>query len=181
MASETETMGLTGWIQTIAIGRRPKRTLLRLGLIIALALVPYITLRFIILPVRITGPSMYPTYQNGEINFVNRLAYARHEPQRGDVVGIGFSGFQVMYVKRIVGLPGETIAFMRGVIYINNHPLDEPYLRFANGEWNSPPRQLGPQEYYVVGDNRTMPFEYHSKGGTERRRIVGRILLRGES
>jgi signal peptidase I len=114
MEVETTSGGVSGWIQAIAIGRRPKRTLVRLGLLIALGGIAALILNFVLLPVRITGPSMEPTYDNGQINFINRLAYLRHEPQRGDVVGIRLSGDRTMYVKRIVGMPGETIHFSHG-------------------------------------------------------------------
>ena len=124
---------------------------------------------------------MSPTYQNGQINFINRLAYLRHEPRRGDVVGIRFSGKHMMYVKRIVGLPGEVIFFWRGDIYINGKILDEPYLTYPSHYWRSQPKLLGPQEYYVVGDNRSMPFNDHKKGGAERNRIVGKIWLGGNT
>ena len=181
MPGETKTMGVGGWIQVIAIGRHPKRTMTRLAWLIGPALVAIIIFRFILLPVQITGPSMFPTYQNGQINFINRLAYLRHEPRRGDVVGIRFSGNDMMYVKRIVGLPGEIISFNKGTFCINGQPLPEPYLAFPSNDWESPPRRLGPQEYYVVGDNRSMAFDNHEKGGAERRRIIGKILLPGSS
>ncbi|HEX3798667.1 MAG TPA: signal peptidase I [Verrucomicrobiae bacterium] len=179
MAGETNTRGISGWLLAIVIGRRPDRTLIRLGLLIGFALVAFLIFSFVLYPVRITGPSMYPTYRNGQINFINRLAYLRSEPKRGDVVGIRFSGNHVMYVKRIVGMPGESIAFSGGTIYINGKPLDEPYLKFPSTDWESPPKQLGPREYYVVGDNRSMPFEYHEKGAAQRERIIGKILLPG--
>ncbi len=181
MAGETKTMGFPRWLQAILIGRRPKRTLLRLGLLISLAFIAFLIFSFVLYPIRITGPSMYPTYQNGQINFMNRFAYFRHEPQRGDVVGIRFSGNHVMYVKRIVGMPGESVAFSGGSIYINGKPLEEPYLRFPSSDWEAPPKQLGPEDYYVVGDNRSMPFENHEKGAAPRQRIIGKILLRGAS
>jgi len=181
MEGNTKTRGVSGWIQAIAIGRRPKRTMARLGLLLATGLVVFLFLDFILLPVRITGPSMEPTYANGQINFINCLAYLRSEPQRGDVVGIRFSGNHAMYVKRIVGLPGETLEFSHGRILINGRELDEPYLKLANKYWDSPPRLLGPKEFYVVGDNRSMPIEDHTKGAAERNRIVGKIWLRSES
>jgi signal peptidase I len=177
MAVEPKTRGISGWLLAIVIGRRPDRTLIRLGVLLGLALVAFLVFSFVLYPVQITGPSMYPTYRNGQINFINRLAYLNHEPQRGDVVGIRFSGNHVMYVKRIVGMPGESIAFSRGTIYINGKPLDEPYLKFPSKDWESLPKQLGSNEYYVVGDNRSMPFEYHEKGAAPRQRIIGKILL----
>jgi signal peptidase I len=96
-------------------------------------------------------------------------------------VAISISGRRMVYVKRIVGLPGEMFCFSGGDIYINGEPLAEPYLRRPSKNWTSPPRQLGPQEYYVVGDNRSMPFADHTQGGVERSRIIGKIWLRGNS
>ena len=54
---------------------------------------------------------MLPTYRSNRVNFVNRLSYRFHEPRRGDVVAIRLSGFSVMFMKRIIGLPGESVAF----------------------------------------------------------------------
>jgi signal peptidase I len=181
MADKKKTTGIAGWFQAIAIGRRPDRTLRRLAFIVSLALIAFIIFRFFLFPIRITGPSMFPTYQDGQINFMNRLAYLWHEPKRGDIVGIRFSGPHTMYVKRIVGLPGETISFNHGACCVNGVPLPEPYLKFPSRDWEMAPRQLGLQEYYVVGDNRSMSFDNHEKGGAERERIIGKILLPGRS
>ena len=79
-------------------------------------------------------------------------------------------------MKRIIGLPGETVAFENGRVLINGEVLDEPYEK-SPCDWNCPPVKLGPDEYYVVGDNRTMPQELHTHGGTPRYRIVGKVLL----
>ena len=72
---------------------------------------------------------MLPTYHDGQINFLNRLAYLRHEPQRGDVVGIRYSGDSILLLKRIVGLPGEEVSFDEGKLFINGKPLEEPYVK----------------------------------------------------
>ena len=181
MVGETKTSAIPSWVKAVAVGRRPGRTLVRLALLISLALVAFVVLRFVLLPVQITGPSMYPTFRDGSLNFINCLAYLRHEPQRGDVVGIRFSDSRVMLVKRIVGMPGEVLYFSRGKVYINGKALPEPYLKLPSKDWESPPKQLGPEEFYVVGDNRSMSFENHTKGGAERKRIIGKILLGGES
>jgi signal peptidase I len=181
MAVETKTRGVSGWLQIIAIGRRPSRTLLRLGVLISLAMVAFVILRYVLLPIHIHGPSMEPTYHDGSFNFINTMAFRHGEPQRGDVVGIRFSSDVVMYVKRIVGLPGEKFHFADGNIYINGERLDEPYLRLPSKEWTTQEELLGPQEYYVVGDNRTMAFGDHEQGRAERNRIVGKIWLHGGS
>ena len=82
----------------------------------------------LLLPVRISGISMEPTYDDGTVNLVNRFSYYWKQPARGDVVAIRTSGSHIMFLKRIIGLPGETIAIEEGVVLINGKPLDEPYL-----------------------------------------------------
>ena len=119
---------------------------------------------------------MLPTYKENGVNFVNCLAYAFHPPQRGDVVAIRYAGRSVMLCKRIVGLPGEMIAFHHGHIEINGEALDEPYVK-RSCNWEHAPERIGPDEYYVVGDNRSMDFDQHTKGRADRSRIVGKILL----
>jgi signal peptidase I len=111
------------------------------------------------------------------VNFVNRLAYLFHEPRRGDVVAIRMpAGEHVMYMKRIVGLPGETVTFRKGYLYINGQPVEEQYLKLR-GTWDHEPEQDRSDEYYFVGDNRDMPWDDHYKGRTTRHSIVGKLLL----
>jgi signal peptidase I len=170
--SHTLSQSVPLW-QRVVIGRNPKRTLIRTG---TLAVVCLIVFKFILLPIRVEGPSMLPTYRNHGVNFVNRLAYLFHEPQRGDVVAIRTSGYHNMYMKRIIGLPGETVEFRDGQAIINGQPLNEPYVR-SRCFWEAEPRTLGPFEFYCVGDNRSMAKADHYEGKTERVRIVGKVLL----
>jgi len=164
---------LPDWLRIALIGRNFKFTLTR---IVVLVVTCFVVFRFILLPIRIGEISMLPTYKERSVNLVNRLAYLRHEPQRGDVVAIRLAGIHLMYVKRIIGLPGETVAFVNGRVLIDGEVLDEPYEKFDCG-WNLPPVKLGTNEYYVVGDNRIMPAKYHTKGVASRDRIVGKLLL----
>ena len=83
-----------------------------------------------------------------------------------------------MLLKRVVGLPGESVSFVRGHVCINGEEQEEPYLKFPT-DWQMPARTLGPDEFYVVGDNRSMPREEHTQGAAKRRQIVGRVLWRG--
>jgi signal peptidase I len=167
------------WLQVLTIGRRPKTTLIRIAVLVATC---FVTFRFVLVPIRIDGISMQPTYHTGQINCVNRLAYLRHEPQRGDIVSVRFSKPEgianpsQMLLKRIIGLPGETVAFHGGHVYINGQLLDEPYLK-KPCDWEHEPVQCGQDQYYIVGDNRSMPFELHTQGRAERDRIIGKILL----
>lgn len=163
-----------GWLKTVLIGRNPRRTL---GRIVMLAGVSYLVFGFVLLPIRIEGISMWPTYRDRQFNLANRLAYRWRDPQRGEVVCLALeAGRHVMYLKRVIGLPGETVEFRHGRAYIDGQPLDEPYVRTACN-WYLPPKRLGPDEFYVVGDNRGMPAALHEQGAMARRLIVGKPLL----
>jgi signal peptidase I len=166
-------------LRILAIGRNPKRTLLRAALLGVLCVVVF---KWVLLPVRVEGISMEPTYADHSFNFVNRVSYLAHEPRRGDVVGIrltpagGWSAPHVMYLKRIIGLPGEAVSFVDGRVLLNGQPFNEPYEK-GPCDWNAEAVTLGPGEYFVVGDNRSMPKEQHTFGKAERSRIVGKALL----
>jgi signal peptidase I len=169
------------WVRVVVIGRNWKFTLARLAVLVVSSFIVFCFFWFVLLPVRVEGVSMLPAYPNGSVNFVNRLAYVRHGPKRGDVVGIrlsdpGITRPSVMYLKRIIGLPGETVAFVNGQVLINGQVLDEPYEKY-DCDWNLPPVTLGPNEYLAVGDNRSMPAEYHIFGKVERDHIVGKAVL----
>jgi signal peptidase I len=170
------------WVRVLLIGRDWKFTLARLAVLVVISFVVFDFFWFVLLPIRIEGISMLPTYQNGSVNFVNRLAYVRHNPKRGDVVGIrlsdpGITRPSLLYLKRIIGLPGETVAFVNGQVLINGQVLDEPYIKEKDCDWDLPPVTLGPNQYFVVGDNRSMPAEYHVFGKVERDHIVGKAVL----
>ena len=161
------------WLRILVIGRNPKVMLARAVVWAVLCVLVY---HFTLLHIRVEGISMLPTCQDGSKHFVNRIAYLWHEPRRGDVVSIRLAGVHLMYLKRIIGLPGETVAFVNGQVLINGEVLDEPYEKLPC-DWNLPSEKLGPDEYFVVGDNRSMPLENHTFGKVERNRIVGKTIL----
>ena len=175
MSAPTETIPppRPGWLRIIAVGRNPRTTLIRILVLVAVC---FVVFKFVLLPLRVSGISMEPTYHDRSINFLNRLAYLTHEPQRGDVVSIRYAGPHVMLMKRIVGLPGETIEFQNGKILINGEPLAEPYEKNPC-DWTLPPEKIGPDEFYVVGDNREMAPADHVHGRVPRERILGKVLL----
>src|SRR5215471_4735434 len=146
------------WWQILVIGRHPTHTLWR---IFVLVVACFVVFKFVLLPVRVEGGSMLPTYQDHRVNFINRLAYVRSEPKRGDVVGIQLAGHSVMFLKRIIAEPGETIGFHLGHAIVNGEVLDEPYIRLPC-HWERAPVRLAPDEYFVVGDNRSMDIEDHT-------------------
>lgn len=161
------------WLRTLIIGRNPVFTMIRACILAVAALVVF---KFFLLPIRVSGASMEPTYHENRINFINRLAYQNRGPGRGDVVGIRFAGHSVMLLKRVVGLPGELVGFSGGHVTIDGAPLNEPYVKFPS-DWERHPVMLGPDDFFVVGDNRSMPMDNHTFGIAKRERIVGKVLL----
>lgn len=144
--------------------------------ILSLGAVSVVTFGWILLPVRTEGVSMMPTYRSGSLNLVNRLAFAMRSPERGDIVAIRLAGPHAVYIKRIIGLPGERIAIIDGNVRVNGEPLDEPYVRNRSA-WTLPEVQLGSDEYFLVGDNRGMREEEHDFGRANRSRILGKVLF----
>ncbi len=167
------------WLQVLTIGRRPRNTIIRIAVLVAVC---FVTFKFVLLPIRVEGISMLPTYHTGQVNCINRLAYLRHEPQRGDIVSVryakpgGLGTPSQLLLKRIIGLPGETVSFHAGRAYINGRLLDEPYIKFSC-DWEAGPFECSPTEFYVVGDNRSMPFSLHTQGRPERDHIIGKLFL----
>jgi signal peptidase I len=160
-------------LRRIVFGSDPRRTTVR---IVVLAAASLITFRWILIPVRATGDSMLPTYRSGQLCLVYRLAYATGLPSRGDVVAIRLAGLHAVYVKRVVALPGERIEIAKGEVRVNGTALREPYVKFRT-EWQVPEVQLGPTEYYVIGDNRGMPAAAHTFGRVEAGRIAGEVMF----
>ena len=83
---------------------------------------------------------------------------------------------RVYFLKRIVGLPGDTIEFRNGTLYVNGKAQEEPYVRYIS-DWNLPPRKVEPGHYYVVGDNRSQPIEQHRFGQVLASKIAGSPLF----
>src|SRR5436190_10776646 len=106
---------------------------------------------WVLWPVKVSGTSMLPNYQDGSRHFINKLAYWSAKPQRGDVVGVQAENGET-YIKRISGLPGEQLTFDGGVVAINDKPLREAYIE-TRVPWRVDPVTLGPNDYYVMGDN----------------------------
>jgi signal peptidase I len=175
MQNETVQQENYSWLRTVTIGRNPKVTLIRVAVLIVVCIILF---KYVLLPVRVDGPSMLPTYRENSVNLINRLAYRNSEPKRGDVVAVRYSGNSMMLMKRVVALPGETIEFVNGRVLIDGRFLDEPYVK-NECDWNEKPEHstMRDDEYYVVGDNRSMPYNLHDKGGAKRERILGKVML----
>ncbi len=135
---------------------RMKRSIISLGITVITALILAFLLRsFVFVLATVDGPSMEPTLQNNEKILVTRYSYYFHEIERGDVIVCRFDNenYPDYYVKRVVALGGETVKIENGIVYVNDVPLEENYIK-------EPPRNdmeevLVPVGYvFVMGDNR---------------------------
>lgn len=157
----------------IVFGSNPRRTFVRIAV---LAAVSFVTFGWVLIPMRAEGISMQPAYESGSLHLVNRLALVSHRPSRGDVIAIRLAGPHVLYVKRIIALPGERLEIVEGQVYVNGAPLIETYVH-SRRPWNVPEVTLTSREYYVIGDNRGMLARDHSFGRVDVSRMVGKVIF----
>ena len=155
----------------------------------AIALVIIVPVRyFLIQPFYVKGTSMEPNFHNYEYLIIDELSYRFHAPERGQIVVFRYPRDpQEHFIKRIIGLPGESVQIKNGAVYIFNtvHPegllLKENYLKtnevtVANNE-NKITLKAG--EYFVLGDNRTASQDSRFFGPVDKSFITGRVWLRG--
>jgi len=143
---------------------------------IILAVVLYFGINAISARVRVDGLSMNPTLQHGEYVLVSRLAYKTGHPERGDIIVFSLPLDQSQdLIKRVIGLPGETVSIHDGKVLINGRPLQEPYIAQSplyNGEWT-----VGDNQLFVLGDNRNDSKDSHQWGLLPIENVIGKALL----
>ncbi len=129
--------------------------------------------------VQVQGRSMESTLHDGERHVVNRLAFHFRNPQRGEMVVLNDHIDDNLCVKRIVGLPGETVEIRRGKVLINGEPLIEPYLgrnvRTYPINYGDKPVRIPADHYFVLGDNRGDSVDSRIYGPLARRNLVGSL------
>ena len=153
--------------------------------IVVIALVVVIPIRyFLFQPFFVRGQSMEPNFENGDYLIVDELSYRLREPQRGEVIVFKYPGnLSQRYIKRIIGLPGETIDIKEGEIVISSqgkkYVLDESrYLPPDFKTLGTDLITLGQDEYFVLGDNRLFSSDSRRWGPLPREDIIGRVFLR---
>ncbi|MBI4337582.1 MAG: signal peptidase I [Chloroflexi bacterium] len=129
----------------------------------------------------VQGDSMEPTLTSGQYVLVSRLDYWLGQPRRGDLVLVRDPvKSAAVYVKRLVALPGEHLRIEEGQVFIDDRPLDEPYL--AERRWGPPGDSgawtLGEDECFVMGDHRAPSRDSRAFGPVKRDHIIGRLWLR---
>jgi signal peptidase I len=194
---------LVGWRDRVAKGR-PFARFVEVGQAVLLTGVMVLGLRAVVQNFRVEGTSMQPTFEGGQALVVNRAAYFHVErtplarvlhtthqgstsyvfggPQRGDVVVFRAPPQpDTDYIKRIIGLPGETIQITHGKVFIDGQRLDEPYVDFAaiyNFPVDNQPVVVPDRNYFVLGDNRPDSFDSHLGWFVPVDNLIGRAWLR---
>ncbi len=172
---------------------------------VLLAVVVFMLLQTTVRNFKVDGSSMDPTLENGQYLLVNRLVYQRiemdrfssivpfwqaeedsvryaiHPPERGEVIVFEFpdsnrSNSKKDFVKRVIGLPGETIEVKDGVPFVDGVVLEEPYLTTKDHS-NGRKVELGAGEYYVMGDNRAHSNDSRSWGAVPEENLRGKVWM----
>lgn len=154
--------------------------------ILAIALALALLIRAVIAEPRfIPSDSMFPTLQIGDRVVVEKVSYHFHTPMAGDIIvfdpppqlqALGFSSDQA-FIKRVIGLPGQTIRVEGGRVYINDRPLKEPYIA-APPDYQFPTQRIPEGQVFVMGDNRNNSNDSHRWGFLPQSNIIGRAIFR---
>ena len=143
---------------------------------------------FLIQPFYVKGASMEPNFYDREYLIIDEISYRFNTPQRGDIIVFRYPHDpQEYFIKRVIGLPGETVELKDGQIYIYNQQypegqlLDEVYINEAikTYSYTVDKVEVGADEYYVLGDNRLASKDSRSFGAVNKSFIVGRVFFRG--
>lgn len=136
-------------------------TVLFVLVIILLAAFPIVLKQYVLETRVISSESMVPTLQVQDRILINKLAYKFNQPQRGDIVVFSLPERPYQeYVKRLIGLPGETVKIAGGKVYINGAPLKEPYIK-EPPKYEYGPVKIPDNAVFVLGDNRNMSLDSH--------------------
>ena len=156
---------------------------------VLLALVVYLVLQVSVQPYRVEGSSMLPRLSEGEYLLVNKMVYWQvpvlgggddylfQPPRRGDVVIFRFPvDPHRSFVKRVIGVPGDTVEIVRGVVHIDGRALDEPYVTRPDSS-SMEPVVVPDDSYFVLGDNRGASDDSRAWGVVPVQNIVGRAWV----
>ena len=140
---------------------------------------------FVMSPQEIKGASMEPSFIDGEYILTNKILYKIKDPKRGDVVIFKSPGNpDIDYIKRIIGLPGDTVMLRNDTMYVNGTEVEEPYLSpgitiFGGSYLDENQEIVVPEgEYFVMGDNRPHSADSREFGTIPKEDFIGKAILR---
>jgi signal peptidase I len=143
---------------------------------LVLSAVLFLAINAVSARIRVDGNSMEPTLQNGEFVIVNKLAYKFGNPQIGDVIVFHYPRDPNQeYIKRVIGLSGDHVNILNGLVYVNDEILPEPYIATPpryKADWNVPEDSL-----FVLGDNRNNSSDSHNWGPVPMENVIGKALF----
>jgi len=153
------------------------KILREVGITILIAVAVFVLLRLTVQSYTVVMSSMEPNFQEGECIMVNKVCYRSSGPQRGEVIVFDPSfDSEYPFIKRVIGLPGETVEIKDGKVSINGTPLNEEYI-MAPPNYTMPVTEVPENEYFVLGDNRNNSTD-SSKGWTvPQDNIIGKAWL----
>ncbi len=154
-----------------------RQTLLDIVETILLSLVLYFGINAVSARIKVESISMQPTLKAGYYVIVNRLAYKLGTPTRGDIIIFHYppDPQREPYIKRVIGLPSDTVRITGGKVYVNDQMLIEPYIAASpdyDGTWIVPSDSL-----FVLGDNRNRSSDSHSWGMVPLENVIGKALV----
>jgi signal peptidase I len=143
-------------------------------------LIAMLIILFLYRPVKVEGTSMMPSLYDQERLFINQFSYKfGGDIHRGDTVVFWFPGDTTKsYIKRVIGIPGDTVAIKDGTVILNGKPLDEPYVPEDYRDQMSLPKQrVPPGHYFVLGDHRISSSDSRMWGDVPRSYIYGKAVF----
>ncbi len=140
-------------------------------------LIYFLVRHFLFENYKVVGHSMDLTLHDSQYLVVNKLSYRLHEPQRGDIIVFRDPrDSERKLIKRVIGLPGETLEIQQGQVSIDGAPLEEPYIQ-APGRYSVPPTLVPADHFFVLGDNRNNSSDSHNWGALPRDEIIGKAWI----
>jgi signal peptidase I len=137
----------------------------------------FLVLQFAVQNTIVDGPSMEPNFADQQWLLVNKLAYRRSLPRRGDVIVFHApDGSRREFIKRVVALPGESVAVRDGAVYVGGSPIEEPWFP-RHDESAFGPYTVPPGKVFVMGDNRPNSNDSRSWGPLDASAIIGKAFL----
>jgi signal peptidase I len=145
---------------------------------VVIAVVFFVVLNVTIGTFKVYGTSMLPNIEPGDCIIVSKLTYSFREPDRGEIVILHSPRTEdTDLIKRIIALPGDTIEIKNGTVFVNDHPLEEPYINDAPN-YKYPLQEIPEEHYFVLGDNRCVSADSHLGWYLPRENIIGRAWVR---